>query len=72
MEQKKENLTKIKCTSSTCSQIHEKFSSTLNDNGLMLGADPPPPNPRDILSMEINVMKQILELKTGGFLWTKQ
>lgn len=44
----------------------------MHDNGLMLGADPPPQNPLDILSMEINVMKQILKLKTGGFLWTKQ
>lgn len=43
----------------------------MHDNGLMLGADPPP-NPLDILSMEINVMKQIFKLKTGGFLWTKQ
>lgn len=57
MKQKNEKLKK-NYKSFSCSQIHEKISSTLNDNALMLGKAPPPPfHPLDLLSNEINETK---------------
>lgn len=56
MKQKNEKLKK-NYKSFSCSQIHEKISSTLNDNALMLGKAPPPLHPLDLLSNEINETK---------------
>lgn len=56
MKQKNEKL-KQNYKSFSCSQIHEKISSTLNDNALMLGKAPPPFHPLDLLSNEINETK---------------
>lgn len=56
MKQKNEKLKK-NYKSFSCSQIHEKISSTLNDNALMLGKAPPPFHPLDLLSNEINETK---------------
>lgn len=53
MKQKNEKLKKNQKPFS-CSQIHEKISSTLNDNALMIGKAPPP---LDLLSNEINETK---------------
>lgn len=55
MKQKNEKLKKNQKPFS-CSQIHEKISSTLNDNALMIGKAPPP-HPLDLLSNEINETK---------------
>lgn len=55
MKQKNEKLKK-NYKSFSCSQTHEKISSTLNDNALMLGKAPPL-QPLDLLSNEINETK---------------
>lgn len=53
MKQKNEKLKK-NYKSFSCSQIHEKINSTLNDNAQMLGT---PFHPLDLLSNEINETK---------------
>lgn len=63
MKQKNEKLKKNQKPFS-CSPIHEKISSTLNDNALMLGKAPPP----SILLIfyQMKLMKQNLEVKNWG------
>lgn len=57
MKQKNEKLKK-NYKSFSCSQIHEKISSTLNDNALIYAwKSPPPLHPLDLLSNEINETK---------------
>lgn len=65
MKQKNEKLKK-NYKSFSCSQIHEKISSTLNDNALMLGKAPPPPPSILLIFYQMKLMKQNLEVKNWG------